>query len=583
MDAQFPKGAAALMVSGALACTLAFGCGTSTEDPAEEIVLDPHAHVATIAQADSVNVEPGRLVFPADGNEALLDYAPGDAFVGTHRSAGRTNANEEGFLRKILGVRRDGATIVLDTEPGELTSVIARGRFETVMGLDDASSSGALAPKAVDKVFGKDLQVGPNDFFIFRTSREIQVPLKGGGTWNFTGQAQLDVKQAMLKLSPRVTIGGDIEHNAVKEFHALVDTKLTGQIGLKGSMQVASGATFIDDKGREGLAKRLTEAIARANIGGEVPDIPLAPPVKLPPVTTFVGPVPVVTTFQVSFPLKCKWQIFGRFEATTVARVDTSLHMGMRYSSAAGWTPEFDPTFDWGLEHTFQVGGGFQVQCSLKPKLALLFYGVAGPAFAAGPNYTATARYDEKCDDPGREEPHAFLEASVRLGFQAEASADINFLSKKVGSVTWTYMNIDPIEYGGVKAERVLPIDYGYGSSWGYCPTDIPIGACTQTETFQNDFPPFVSCRESFASSRDEVDRWKPILRAQCTAPAGTNAVWIDEGRCAVTPLQGGYCRYPLADGKWDRDAFYAWAPDPKKLTVDKDSCIEKGNTWAPF
>lgn len=93
----------------------------------ESIVAD-RVFVIDREPGAEMTVEPDRLLFPADSNQFLLERQPGDILV---------SAREGGFLRRVREVSLDGESILIATEPAELTDALLQGDIVHSTATDD--------------------------------------------------------------------------------------------------------------------------------------------------------------------------------------------------------------------------------------------------------------------------------------------------------------------------------------------------------------------------------------------------------------------------------------------------------------
>src|ERR1700753_3235858 len=121
----------AVLLAGAplMACTGPTNAGApAVDEPAP--VLKKSLHVLESPMADQAVVEDDRVVFPYADNEELLERSPGAGLVSGYGSA-------TVFLRKVVSVARDGADVVVMTEPAGLPDAIESGTLHLDMDLTD--------------------------------------------------------------------------------------------------------------------------------------------------------------------------------------------------------------------------------------------------------------------------------------------------------------------------------------------------------------------------------------------------------------------------------------------------------------
>jgi hypothetical protein len=104
----------------------------------------------------------------------------------------------------------------------------------------------------------------------------------------------------------------------------------------------------------------------------------------------FIGPVPVVTDLYVDVLAGCDFSIEGQVAIELGVGISSTVEIGIPYDHG-NWNPIASTSFD---KHTIgpnlTVGGTVGLECSLKPRFELRFYGLAGPYIYAQP-YVASA------------------------------------------------------------------------------------------------------------------------------------------------------------------------------------------------
>ncbi len=80
---------------------------------------------STQAQADVVDVQPGKLVFPASAaGEIAKQWPVGAPVVGNRKRASGTGNNPFGYLRKVKAITTVGDKVVVETDPATIQDVI---------------------------------------------------------------------------------------------------------------------------------------------------------------------------------------------------------------------------------------------------------------------------------------------------------------------------------------------------------------------------------------------------------------------------------------------------------------------------
>lgn len=328
------------LLSLSVLAVLASGCSDSeSSSPPADIppVVADNAFVVSASQSDAVAVETDQLVFPAAGNEDLLDRKAGDVIVG-RRSTTADSKNPYGFLRKVKTIAKAGDTIVVTTEAASLSEAIVQGKTATVVTQN-------VSPQGMGGLLGGEVSL---------SGKVLDSPTFG---------VKAKVSQGHLKFTPKFDIGMQFGFMSVKEFHAIATGTLDVALALEVSSSMAVSEKFVDLTVFE------------------------APPYVLPP--QFIGPIPIEETVRFSVKLTCDLTDKAQFSIEAGASATSTTSIGARYQNK-DWSKVATQSFSWqpiGPNLEGKVSG--RVRCILKPELALMFYDVAGPFINVGPYVSA--------------------------------------------------------------------------------------------------------------------------------------------------------------------------------------------------
>lgn len=276
-------------------------------------------------ESSNVTIEPSQVAVAAAGNEVLLQLREGDLIA---------SGTGHGFLRRVLGVHRDGERIVIECDPAQLTDAVRAGSLSSELDLsipDDAdpSASGGqpdggepllYAPSVEPLTFSESLKLGQS------TARVT-------GTLAFTPVTSIEVDPSARKLAFSVT----------------------------GPMQ-ASFALDLDAKAsdQQTIEKVLVE--------------------KERTWLTWIGPLPVVLTVTagVKARVTSRSTLEGRIGLGVRQTVEVSEALSYDRRSPSGWTSTSatkigEPTAD---KPTAEIKDAeLLVEAELTPSVKLTFYG----------------------------------------------------------------------------------------------------------------------------------------------------------------------------------------------------------------
>lgn len=197
---------------------------THFEDTSRPVVVAPWAKPLSASEQDAiVAIEGDRVIFDATGNESLLEYEPMEVVAST-----RTDAI---FLRRVLGVERQGAAVIMRTVDASVTEAVISGRFDL-----GALPQGDTAPPQAQRHDLRQQQLGG-----YANGIQFQVRSSSGG---------IDVQADFPAGDSRAVRAGLAFSNIQApsfEFAMAPDIQLTGPQRMCANFQWASEATDPDE------------------------------------------------------------------------------------------------------------------------------------------------------------------------------------------------------------------------------------------------------------------------------------------------------------------------------------------------
>jgi len=362
------------------------GCSSETEpDPfavATPVTFTQQALNVDQHFADSVKVEDARIVVTADAsNEALLArMKPGTILAGNRESVTAdlaTAKNPYGFLRRVVAVKREGATAIVDTEPAELADWIENGDI-------DFSQTASLLTGADTKSVS--------------TQGGVQIRSNGAGQGaatsplNQTLEGKEQTSPAGVKFRPIVKLS-----NATLSLNAKYD----GAFQVRRNFGIPTQVKF---RSRLTLDPVVAADITAGAKGmGDLAEVWVGPSAVIP----IAAPIPLTVRFQPE--LKCTLSASGSVTATV--RVELKGHGVAGFEGSAGLSG-FDLT-DLSESPTLQRQMNFvgvegkatlSATCEVLAVPVLLAFDAVGIKGRVGPfvslNGEVCASYNQNQNDP---------------------------------------------------------------------------------------------------------------------------------------------------------------------------------------
>jgi hypothetical protein len=418
----------------------------------DEVKLKPGVATFTPAQADEALVEPGRLLFPLVGNEALLELKPGTPMLGQpanpgrRRKAGGTNAF--GFLRRVKSVRAENGQIIVETEQaqfGEVLEGAAATSMEVPFGVEEIDITGV----DMEQYFPE-----PTDLTSVDTDTgEILQPLTIGGEFSKTFEGSFSLPKLKASLATKigaadVKISGEVAIKAWFKFKPTLIIKVVIGWGGLDYLKLAAGAELLFGAaldyfatgevsltaGNQPTPKEKGDALKSA--GGA----PKQSKYSLAKIGPFIGPPigPVPTVFQVRLIAECSMTVRGTVKGHSEGELGAGVLMGIEYDGD-NWNPIMKGDFKRSSSNSIDASGALEAECTLGPRLEWLFAGVAGPYIGIRPALVAGIEYEAVCDQPEyipeARRPDGLLSAYLvaTLAIQMGLAIDLKVWSTEVG------------------------------------------------------------------------------------------------------------------------------------------------------
>ncbi|MBI5534578.1 MAG: hypothetical protein HY898_17765 [Deltaproteobacteria bacterium] len=411
------------IIASALWCGAVSCSGSEEAAPKKPFILEGDVYV--VKDTNGITVEKDRLVLTADTHSEVLGLKAYTHIVGDRQTT-HTGGNPNGFLRQVKSVSQQGDKIIVTTLDAYLTNIIKQGELRFVVQPDKGTTvknspwSPGYQPQDVyngPEIGFPEIKLG--DVKLGSYSGQWPVKIKGNTVQlNVSAEAKGELT-GKLVFSPSVDIGFDITDFKLNEFHTVfigdTEISLTGKLFGKVSVGLGSpnedplsppdgsplavlmqGAT---DAQRNEYLKALKDAAKKSSF-----EIPLwSNTYQLPTVWIPVTPpIPIVTGLNVDLKLECPVQVSANITLEAGAKVTGQTKLGARYTNYNG-----DEKWDGVSERTLTSepigpnitgGAGIEFGCSIKPSLALIFYGLAGPTLWASAGTTVGLGIEQTCD-----------------------------------------------------------------------------------------------------------------------------------------------------------------------------------------
>ncbi|WP_407571744.1 hypothetical protein [Deinococcus altitudinis] len=347
-----------------LAFVLVACAGPSTPPPATDDtqVIIPEttkvADAATRAALSSYDPESGVLTFtqPVAGQGLSVQSLPVLANLksGDVLASEPTNAAPSGYLRKVTGIRQDGAQTILDTTQANLTDAIAQGELNTDFQLngDDLLRTEGLpqgATLTVNTVPAGNLkpQAGIGEQYSFTLNFDHTfVPISGP---NATGTIRVEGGVA-FNVGYGVNVGikpcFELPPICVHSFQASVGFSQNSHLNIVGDFQGAVGDSVL--------------------VGTQY----------FKPKIFFIGPVPVVLVPKVELYLTAGGEVTAHVEFA--ASESVTAQIGARWTKGNGWKD----ISGFGIDGTLtppKFTGSLKPRVGVQSRASFTLYDVAGP------------------------------------------------------------------------------------------------------------------------------------------------------------------------------------------------------------
>ena len=374
----------------------------------------------------AAEVRAAQLVIEHDGG--LAAFAEGDVLGGTQGG---------GYLVRVTGVRALDAThVLLTTVPAALPELIAEGEFH-------------VRYDAADYLRRLDQAAAPSEEGGERIATQVQALKVAAGA----PLRLLDLQGAGLPVSCGVDRDSDVSLDASAELTPILD--LDVKIGSRGGLNpvpelkrfrlVASGKLEVSARLHGAGTVSGQCSIDLLALAGGALSLPL------PPLTFWVGPVPVTITTEVVPRAKASLKLaLDAAEVTAEARTTTALDVGVEYLDGA-WSTIWDPSCAATGTASVQAPGVIKASCEVSAgaELRARLYGVLGPNLGIEAYARAQAR-----TAPPYCTYDAAIDGGVRAYAQAEAGVSIGPLDLSLGRLD--LVRLDLVRFDGPRFSGAL-------------------------------------------------------------------------------------------------------------------------------
>ena len=345
----------------------------------DEVIIPDTTKVIDQATRDLLTAftEAGTLHF-AETTPQLLALAVGDVVVSEPAGAAAF-----GFLRKVTGLRADGAGLIVETEAATLDDAVDQGELIV---------AALLTPDQLvaTQIYLEGVSIQPMS--------ELDALQGGADKYDFT----IELNHVLFDLDgDEATKGDQVVISGKLQFDVLVN--LSAKLRLRKPRQ-----EFEVKLGFRQKAELNFDAIAALKLKKEVKVAELTFGTQV----FSIGPVPVVFTPKIEVVIGVDGDLRARTKISVIQTA--SVQIGAKYTSDDGWRNLSSADFGFDFKEPTIDGVGTQAKGFIGPKAILLFYGVAG----VGAFGKASGELDMKL---GRD-PHWLLTAglSVDLGIEVK-------------------------------------------------------------------------------------------------------------------------------------------------------------------
>ena len=349
---------------------LSAACSASPDAPVSDgqagtAVLRDGAFVVPPELADVVIVEAGRLVFPASALATLGVPSTGQILVSDRQRPNTTGKNPDGFLRKVTSFAQTAEGLVVATDRASLQEAVNSLDLQTTIQIPALTVAGPVT-QGFDKV--TTLKTGGTTVQLLDYSGtklfdyDDSVTLPNQNTIGF--HAFATVEKGTLSFSPSYDVGIKLGFLKVNEAHAIAKGQLDAEL------LIDTGVTLKTSLDSQSFTQLVAQQIFKSQ-SNRVADYTI----NLGSLN--VGPLKMPVSAQFTADLDCDFAWSGGVEVKAGATASASISAGVKYENGT-----FSPVFDKAASFTpngpnFTLDGAVRARCSITPKFALSFFGLA--------------------------------------------------------------------------------------------------------------------------------------------------------------------------------------------------------------
>lgn len=312
--------------------------------------------------SDDVTVKPDRLEVPLAGHEEVLRYERGKLLVGGPNEADlESETNPHGFLRRVKSVRREGATIVVDTTDADLTDlftgdVLIESENE-LLPVRRENAGDRVTPQANWSGSWTQRIDFPSDKPLFDKRFEV-------GSTTYTLGVKLD--HGYFEFTPSVATSIEIKRGALQQLKVVASGELKSEVAI--DVDVTASDAGADASG------------APHSFEIELYKFPRQRWMQM------IGFVPVWEALEVRVVLGCDVKVRGALHGQVAFQAGARLSAGGEYVKGRGLAPILEgPTFAMQPRWELEAAGNVQAKCALTPQVGLYVYDLIGPTLTLGP------------------------------------------------------------------------------------------------------------------------------------------------------------------------------------------------------
>lgn len=478
--------------------TLKLSPGRTISDDRFVVVSDEEAAPLEYVSSDGQGTFTFKVKDPKLRERKGKVVTEGDFIVGTQ---------DNGYIRQVLSASDDGETVTVQTVEAALTDIVEEGTFQGEVDMSDAVLTQ-----------GKGKVSFSNGTLVF----EDQV------IYDKT-PAKVTITKGTVKFGPKFDIGGKLSGFSLDELHVKAGGQLDADLEVKVSGRVK---------------EELRQTVARVD----------------KPFFFTLGPVPVVGVVSLIFDAGVRVEVEAG-SLTVPTTTSASVNVGAQYTSASGWAPVKEGSFDFAMgEPTIDVEASAKLHAFVEPRAEVMFYAVLGPELNVHPYGELRGSYTQPDDCH-------FLAWEAAAGITSDfiIKAQIPVLDKKLPLYTKRLF-----EY-----EQVLK-----NGSWKQCPVSTLAITPSSIELEEGETVQFKAVATFTDGAREEVtDRasWTSSNTAVGTISAGLFTS-LSAGSTSVSASYKDVASNQATVTVSERPANYA--PVITALSADPDT-VKPGETTA--